>query len=56
MLRYSVATVELTIAFAWIFRRYRLSLPEGFEIPKKVDRFTNTYLEPGVKVNMVPRA
>ncbi|EWZ00175.1 hypothetical protein FOYG_00064 [Fusarium oxysporum NRRL 32931] len=52
----NVATVELTIAFAWIFRRYRLSLPEGFEIPKKVDRFTNTYLEPGVKVNMVPRA
>ncbi|KAH6884607.1 cytochrome P450 [Thelonectria olida] len=51
----NIATVELTVAFAWIFRRYRLSLPEDFKFPAKVDRFTNTYLAPGVKVNMVPR-
>ncbi|KAI8648552.1 hypothetical protein NCS57_01466400 [Fusarium keratoplasticum] len=51
----SIAMVELTVAFAWIFRRYRLFLSEDFEVPAKVDRFTNTYLAPGVKVNMVPR-
>jgi hypothetical protein len=51
----SLATAELTMALAWLFLNYEMSLPNDFVFPDVQDRFTNAYLEPGVRVFVKPR-
>lgn len=48
---HSLATAELTIVIAYIFRKYKLSLPKDFVNPDKIDRFTLNYMDPGAPVN-----
>ncbi|KAI9158092.1 Major facilitator superfamily multidrug transporter mdrA [Paramyrothecium foliicola] len=50
----NLATAELTMALAWLFLNYDMKLPDS-QFPPVSDRFTNAYLEPGVKVLIKPR-
>ncbi|OQE07963.1 hypothetical protein PENVUL_c011G00084 [Penicillium vulpinum] len=51
----TVAPVEMTLAFAYLFRNYELSLPNGHVAPKGFDRFTLQYEKPGLPVVFKPR-
>lgn len=48
----SLATAELYIVLAHFFRRYKMSLPEDFVPPRKVDVFTLEYEKPGIPINV----
>lgn len=43
----SIAPAEITLAFAYIFRNYKLALPEDHKAPQAIDRFTLQYKKPG---------
>ncbi|OCT49456.1 cytochrome P450 oxidoreductase [Cladophialophora carrionii] len=51
----NIASAEITIALAYIFSKYRLSLPKDFEFPQKEDRFTYAYLSPGASISFSKR-
>lgn len=51
----SLATAEIHIILAQFFRKYRMSLPEDFVPPRKVDVFTLEYERPGIPINVSVR-
>lgn len=51
----SLAPAEITLAFAYIFRYYELSLPNKYAPPRAIDRFTLQYKKPGLPVIFKPR-
>jgi len=51
----SVAPAEITLAFAYMFRNFEISLPEGHMKPDALDHFTLAYQKPGLPVVFKPR-
>ncbi|KAJ5563968.1 cytochrome P450 [Penicillium frequentans] len=51
----NVAPAEITLAFAYLFRNYELSLPKGHVKPDALDHFTLAYQKPGLPVVFKPR-
>ncbi|KZL86099.1 cytochrome p450 [Colletotrichum incanum] len=51
----NLATAEITIILAHFFRRYKMSLPDDFVPPRKVDVFTLEYEKPGILINVSVR-
>lgn len=51
----SVAPAEITLAFAYMFRNFELSLPKGHVKPDALDHFTLAYQKPGLPVMFKPR-
>lgn len=51
----SLATAEIHIILAHFFRKYKMSLPEDFVPPRKVDVFTLEYERPGIPINVSAR-
>lgn len=51
----SLATAEIHMILAHFFRKYKMSLPEDFVPPRKVDVFTLEYERPGIPINVSAR-
>ncbi|KAJ6016808.1 cytochrome P450 [Penicillium sp. IBT 35674x] len=51
----NVAPAEITLAFAYLFRNYDLSLPKRHVKPDALDHFTLAYQKPGLPVVFKPR-
>ncbi|KAJ5628765.1 cytochrome P450 [Penicillium lividum] len=51
----NVAPAEITLAFAYMFRNFELSLPKEHVKPDALDRFTLAYQKPGLPVVFKPR-
>ncbi|KAK1141009.1 hypothetical protein N8T08_009666 [Aspergillus melleus] len=51
----NIAVAEITMILAFIFRNYEVCLVPGTPAPRRIDRFTMHFADPGLPIKFVPR-